>query len=130
MKIIDIKHSNKIKKKKSVKKTIVTSIHYNKKWLKLKHCFSFLKELGFNSINDTRKIKINWNNVHTYCKENEENIQCLFDCKKMIWKTEIDSDEKKSLNLYINKKLESMIGINFEANRRCIYYKLNQLFIL
>jgi len=98
--------------------------------LKLKHCFEFLKAAGFTSITDTKKIKLDWNTLHTYCKENEEELHCLFECKKMNWKTELDKNEKSSLNLYVNKKLENMLGINFETNSKNIYYKLNQLFIL
>ncbi len=124
------KRVKKIKSKKSVRKTVIASIHYDKRWLKLKHCFHFLKAVGFESINDTKKIKLNWNALHTYCKENEEDIYCLFDCKRMDWEDELDSNEKKSLSKYVNKKLESMIGLNFETNTKNLYYKINQLFII
>jgi hypothetical protein len=126
-----VKKINKIKSKKSVRKTIVTSIHYDKRWLKLKQCFHFLKAVGFERLNDIKKIKLNWNALHTYCKENEDDIYCLFDCKRMYWKEELDNNEKLSLSKYVNKKLESMLGINFEKiSKNSLEYKIINLFIL
>jgi hypothetical protein len=126
-----IKKINKIKSKKSVRKTIVASIHYDKRWLKLKHCFHFLKAVGFERLNDTKKIKLDWNALHNYCKENEDDIYCLFDCKRMNWKEELDSNEKVSLSKYVNKKLENMLGINFEKiSKNSLEYKLINLFFV
>ena len=78
------------------------------------HCLCFLKAGGFTSISQTDKIKLNWIELHNYCKQNEKKLYVLFDCKHILWKNELDDDEKKSLGHYINNKLESVFGIKFK----------------
>ena len=94
------------------------------------HCLLFLKAGGFTSISQTDKIKLNWIELHNYCKINEKDIYTLFDCKHILWKHELDKDEKKSLGHYVNNKLEAVFGIKLSSDNHRIYYQIKQLFII
>ena len=55
----------------------------------------------------------------------------IFDCKHILWKNELDDEEKKSLGKYVNNKLEAVFGIKISStsNNR-INYNIKQLFII
>ena len=96
------------------------------------HCLLFLKVAGFTSIYQTDKIKLNWIELHNYCKQNERTLFAIFDCKHILWKNELDDDEKKSLNKYVNNKLEAVFGIKISitGNNNSNNYIIKQLFII
>lgn len=124
---------NYFKKMKDVNKTVQHNIHYNTIDLKVKECLQFIKHCGFNSIDDNTTLQLNYTNVHNYCRNNEEKLRSLFNCKKMEWKEEIDSKEKIKLSMYINHKLENILGISINKiskEGRCKEYKINKLFKL
>jgi hypothetical protein len=102
-------------KKKTIKEKIHNQIHYDKTFYKIYHCLNFVKEAGFKTLNDTDKIKVDYSNLHRYCRENEENIRAVFERSKfMVWSDnddKLDPNEKKSLSKYVNQKLESCFGI-------------------
>ena len=80
---------------------------------------------------DTGKVKIDYNALHMYCKENEETMRVVFGSKMMNWKDEIDGNEKKSLILFINQKLEACLGAMITpTSKGSLTYKINHLFIL
>ena len=118
--------------KKNVKRTIIQSIHYNSKWLKLKHCFGFLDALGFERLDQKEKIKMDWNKLLEYCQENEEEIRTLFNSKAMNWNRNIEEKGvKQSLMNYVNQKLEPLLAVSIEAtNNERKYYKIKPLFNL
>lgn len=113
-----VKKYKRVIQKHNVKQTVVHSIHYDRKWLKIKICLEMLKAAGFTVLNNSEKRKLDWNSLHQYCKENEEKIRVLFDVDKKIWKDEIDANEKKGLMKYANSKLEQMLAINIKANNK------------
>jgi hypothetical protein len=124
---------NYFKKMKDVNKTVQHNIHYNTIDLKVKECLQFVKHCGFNIIDDNTTLQLDYTNVHNYCKNNEEMLRSLFNCKKMEWKKELDSKEKIKLSMYINHKLENILGISIgKINKegRCKEYKINKLFKL
>lgn len=135
-KLTEIRKRRNIISKKNVRKTAHVSIHYDKKWFKLKHCLYFIKSAGFTSLEDDRKLKINHSAIHTYCRENEAEIRGVFGSQIMNWKSELtekDSIERKSLMLYVNQKLESMLGIRIiKVNHtgKCEDYVMQKLFTL
>lgn len=128
--LVSWRQALQVLRKRDVKSTVVHSIHYNKKWLKLKICMEFLKAAGFKKLEaGAEKVKLNWEELHSYCKENEQHIRALFDCKRMEWKETLDGKEKQSLNQYITKKLEKEMALKFRCdNGRKIYYHIEYLF--
>lgn len=119
-------------KKKNVGKTVVSSIHYNTNWLKLKYCFQFLKIVGFQSLKDESKIKPKWEDLLTFCRENELTIQSLFSVKQKKWKNMLDPTEKISLSKYICDKLKKMLGITLcpTNKKKESEYKLKKEFLV
>jgi hypothetical protein len=113
---IAAKRDRKIKMKKNVKRTIIQSIHYNSKWLKLKHCFGFLDAVGFERLDQKEKIKMDWNKLLEYCQDNEEEIRTLFNGKAMNWNRSIEErGVKQSLMNYVNQKLEPLLAVSIES---------------
>jgi hypothetical protein len=93
----------------------IHSRHYiNYKTFRLRqiHCLEFIRKCGFSSVDDNKTVVLDYEDVYEYCRENEENIRTVFDCKKMEFSGELDKNKKVSLAMYINHKLESMFGIN------------------
>ena len=118
------RYKRNLRKNQSVK-SIVQALDYDTTYIKLKHCFEFLKHAGFESLVDDRRIEINWNGLIEYCKKNEEAIRVLWNCKKMFWKKEIDDNERNKLMKYIQPKLNTMLAIGFEKiNIYSLLYKL------
>jgi hypothetical protein len=121
----------KVLQKRSIKKTVVHSLHYNRRWLRLIVCLEFLRAAGFENVNDEKKIKLNWEGMIQYCKANEERIRGLFDSIQMYWKDEVDAKQKMGIMKYVNSKLESMLGINIRpTNNSRINYEIKPLFEL
>jgi hypothetical protein len=87
------------------------SIEYNC-YNKIYYCLEFVKKCGFSSIDDEKKVLLDYKDVYEYCRENEENIRIVFAIKQMEWSGELDANQKISLSRYINHKIESMFGIN------------------
>jgi hypothetical protein len=125
--------NNKTYIKKNIRGTIkkisiIDSITYNKRWLKIKHCLEFLKCAGFNSLEyvgkEKQKLKINWDEMLRYCRENEKEIRSVFECKENVFGSDVTVDEKKSIIHYINSKLLNVIGfsITSRTNKRVDYY--------
>jgi hypothetical protein len=129
---MNAKRDRKIKLKKNVKRTIIQSIHYNSKWLKLKHCFGFLDAVGFTKLDQKEKIKMNWQRLLEYCRDNEEEIRTLFNSKRMDWNRDIeDRGVKQSLMQFVNNKLDPLLAVSIEATgHRCIYHNIKALFRL
>jgi hypothetical protein len=129
---MNAKRDRKIKLKKNVKRTIIQSIHYNSKWLKLKHCFGFLDAVGFTKLDQKEKIKMDWNKLLEYCRENEEEIRTLFSSKRMDWNRGIDErGVKQSLMNYVNQKLEPFLAVSVEAtSNKIIFHQIKPLFNL
>ncbi len=49
----------------------------------------------------------------------------------MVWKETLDGNEKRSMMMYVNHKLEPMLAMRFEAtSTKHINYFIKQLFIL
>lgn len=96
--------------KKNVKQSSVNDIHYNNRWKKMEICLSILHSAGFEGFIDTEKIKPDWNSIHRYCTEHEKEIRGVFGCKKMNWSETLDKNEKVSLSMYINHKLDTVLG--------------------
>jgi hypothetical protein len=126
-------------RKEDVRATVVHSIQYNKKWLKIKTCLEFLQAMGFKTLKEPTDnlekdkenglvISPNWTRLHDYCRQNEERIRALFENKKMSWEETLTNVEKKNLSQFVNQKLESTIGIKFTSNTRRVWYTLNFLF--
>ena len=130
--VLEKRKLRRVYSKRSVKKTITQSIQYDTKWLKLKHCFLFLHHAGFERLsNKNDKIKLNWEGLHDYLKENEKDIRTLFGLKRMSWKEEIDGYEKKSITKYVNSKLESLLAIKLKNNEnKNPTYTIEKLFDL
>ncbi len=120
----------RMKKKKNVKATIHGSIHYDKKYYKLMHCFGLLKAAGFESVGDLFKVELDWKALHEYAKKHEEEIRTLFDVREMEWNDTLDANEKKSLMKWINSKLESCLGICIKRTWDRICYELDYKFDL
>ena len=129
---MNAKRDRKIKLKKNVKRTIIQSIHYNSKWLKLKHCFGFLDAVGFAKLDQKEKIKMDWQKLLEYCRDNEEEIRTLFNSKRMDWNRDIEErGVKQSLIQYVNNKIETLLAVCLEAtNGHRQYYQINPLFNL
>ena len=108
---LETRRSKHIIRKKNVKQTAVYSIHYDRTWLRLQVAFEILQIAGFKILNETEKVRVDWPSLHDYCKKNEERIRALFDVERRVWKETLTPDEKKSLNLYINHKLDKMLAI-------------------
>ena len=118
-----------IVKKKNVKQTVVHSLHYDRKWLKLKVCLEMLQIAGYNILDDKVKTKIEWNKLHDYCRNNEEIIRGLFDINRKVWKQTLDSSEKNSLSKYVNSKLEKMLAIHLKTtSSKNVYHKIDFLY--
>jgi hypothetical protein len=124
-------------KKKNISKKIHSKIHYDKTFHKIYHCLNFVKAAGFNSLSDINKIKIDYSNLHKYCRENEENIRAVFERSKfMVWSDnddKLEPNEKNSLSKYVNQKLESYFGIRLSkagSGGSCNKYEINHLFSL
>jgi hypothetical protein len=77
--------------------------------------FEILQVAGFKVLNETEKVKIDWKALHDYCKKNEERIRALFDVERRVWKETLTPDEKKSLNKYVNHKLDKMLAIQLKS---------------
>jgi len=97
----------------------------------------FIKQAGFKSLTDIDKIKIDYSQIHRYCRENEEAIRAVFERSKfMVWSDKDDKlepNEKNSLSKYINQKLESCLGIRLSragTSSKCDKYVIKQLFTL
>jgi len=122
-------------KKKNISKKIHSKIHYDKTFYKIYHCLNFIKEAGFKSLNDTDKIKIDYSNVHKYCRENEEAIRAVFERSKiMVWSdndNELETNEKKALSKYINQKLEAIFSVRLTpTSKGSSKYEINKMFLL
>jgi hypothetical protein len=123
------KKNNKIRKvfTKYNKKTTKVKIQYDKKWLKIKHCLHFIKEAGFSSINFNYKTKLNWENLKTYIIKHNKSIQSLFDLDNCKFEEEDNIEDKyikKSLNKYVNSKLENTLGLKIEKLANSTEYKI------
>ncbi len=126
------KERKQMVKKESVGKTAVSSLHYNTNWLKLKYCFQFLKIAGFQSLTDNNKIKINWDALLTFCREEELTIRSLFSIKQKKWDTQLDQVKRVILSKYVGEKLTKMLGISLQSTskKKDPEYKINKEFIL
>ena len=129
---MNAKRDRKIKLKKNVKRTIIQSIHYNSKWLKLKHCFGFLDAVGFTKLDQKEKIKMDWQKLLEYCRDNEEEIRTLFNSKKIDWNRGIEErGVKQSLIQYVNNKTEPLLAVCLvSTGDKCIYHQIKALFRL
>jgi hypothetical protein len=87
-------------------------INYKTFRLRQIHCLEFIRKCGFNSVDDNKSVVLDYKDVYEYCRQNEENIRTVFDCKKVEWNGKLDRTEKITLAMYINHKLESMFGIS------------------
>jgi len=119
-------------RRKQIKKNIHTHIHYDKAPHRLYHCLQFIFMAGFSSLGDNRKIKIDYNALHAYCKENESTMRAVFGSKVMHWKGMLDGSEKKALSKFVNQKLEACLGVRLTPTSKGsdMKYKLNHLFVL
>ena len=118
-------------RKKHINNTIQQHIHFDKTNHKILHCLQFIFTAGFGSINDEQKIKIDYNTLHKYCKDNEAVMRSVFGSKIMIWKYELDGNEKKALSKFINQKLEVMLGVRITPTYKgSKIFEINKLFIL
>jgi len=125
------KRKRKIIKKKNINKTVHYSIHYKTIWRKTIICLNFLKQVGFKSLEDLTKIKLDYKDIHNYCKENEKVIRSIFDCKIMEWDDELNHNEKNALSKYVNQKLESVLGIRITpTSKGSKSYNIHKCFIL
>lgn len=120
---------------KHVGQTVVDSINYDKTYHKLEHCVEFLKAAGFNSLNDSNKIKPNFQAMIEYVRQNEKDIRTLWGCKRNTFEGDVikDTTLKRGLMQYINSKLEGCLGVKIErVSKRVDYptYNISQLFIL
>jgi hypothetical protein len=96
----------------------------------MRYCLEFLRNAGFESLYQTERIRINWDNLHRYVRDNQKGIKVIFNCKQMELKEEFDTDERHSIMKYVNSKLESIFGIKMSAtSKKNIYYIINKLFI-
>ena len=118
-------------RRKRINNNIHSHIHYDKTYHRLYHCLQFVFRAGFSSLGDEGKIKIDYNALHRYCKENEEEMRVIFGSKIMKWKDELDGNEKKALSKFINQKLEAYLGIRITPTYKgSLRYEINRLFVL
>jgi hypothetical protein len=117
-------------RRKQIKKNIHIHLHSDKTYHKLYHCLQFVFRAGFSSLGDTGKVKIDYNALHNYCKENEETMRVVFGSKMMNWKDELDGNEKMSISQFINQKLESCLGVRLTpVYKGSLTYQINRLFV-
>jgi hypothetical protein len=58
-------------------------------------------------------------------------MRVVFGSKMMNWKDELDGNEKKSLILFINQKLEACLGVRITPiYKSSLRYQINHLFVL
>lgn len=108
----DYKKKVKCLERKKVTNSLVhNSIHYKKDDLKLIHCFKFLKEAGFTTLDFSEKVQLDYTKLHSYCRTKELELRCLFDARIINWNTELDDNEKRSLTKFINTKLEHYLAV-------------------
>ena len=118
-------------RKKYINKTIQQHIHFDKTNHKILHCLQFIFTAGFSSLNDDQKIKIDYHALHKYCKDNEAVMRAVFGSKIMTWKDTINGNEKKSLILFINQKLEAMLVVRITpTSKGSKSFQINKLFKL
>jgi len=110
-------------------KSIVLALKWDTRWLKIKHCFGIIKAAGFNGLKDDRKIKLDWVNLHRYCKNNELDIRTLWNVRKMDWNEEFEEDDKNSLMQYVQMKLKDVFNLTIETkNRHTQFYQISYEF--
>ncbi len=105
------KADTKIINMKSVNKSARTALGFNRKYLKLKICFGFLKAAGFDYISQEEHVKLNWEKLRKYCQENEPVIRTLFESSLVKFEGVIDENLKKTIMNYINQKLSPLLGV-------------------
>lgn len=120
-------------KKVSLKRTICHSLTYDRKFLKMKICFQFIKEAGFDSLYFTGKKYLNWNGLYNFIYKENKNISDIFECKQFKFITKEfdpdDSTKKKVLMEFVNSKLEATFGVKItKFHRDCQEYVIQALF--
>lgn len=103
-------------------------IEYSRKWKKLEYALRIIKVCGFTSLQDTRKIKINWIKVEDFILEHEKSIRTLWNIEKYK-QVELDEDEddeeegvrkvnKRSLVKYVHNKIEHTTGMTISTKHK------------
>jgi hypothetical protein len=117
-------------RRKQIKKNIHLHLHSDKTYHRLYHCLEFVFRAGFSSLGDEKKVKIDYDALHSYCKEHEETMRVIFGSKVMHWKDELDGNEKKALSKFINQKLEVCLGVRIsKPYKASSNYYINKLFV-
>ena len=118
-------------RKKQINKTVHGRIHFDKTYHKIYHCLQFVYTAGFSSLKDEERIRINYEELHQYCKDHEEDMRVVFGSKIMRWKEVLDGNEKNALSKFINQKLEAVLGIRLTPTSKgsSMKYIIHKLFI-
>jgi hypothetical protein len=118
-------------RRKQINKNIHTHIHYDKAPHRVYHCLQFVFKAGFSSLGENGKVKIDYNALHSYCKENESTMRAVFGSKVMKWKNVLDGNEKMSISKFVNQKLEVVLGVRLTPTYKGSFtYEMNRLFVL
>ena len=118
-------------RRKQIKKNIHIHLHSDKTYHRLYHCLQFVFKAGFSSLGDNGKVKIDYDALHSYCKENEETMRVIFGSKVMHWKDKLDGNEKNALSKFVNQKLEACLGVRMTPiYKGSLRNQINHLFVL
>jgi len=118
-----------------LKRTICHALTYDRKFLKMKICFQFIKEAGFDSLYFKGKKYLNWNGLYNFLYKENKNISDIFECKQFKFISKEfdpnDSSRKQELMKFVNRKLEGNFGVRIQKeyhNVNCLEYILEPLF--
>jgi len=104
---------------------IVDILEQYKEIPKLYHCLQFVQLAGFESLKDTKKVKLDYSKWQEYILENEKDIQKIFKCQYLDINRDLDSRMKSSIGPYVQAKLKSILGITIKAtSKKYIYYTI------
>ena len=122
---------NELWNKKNIHKTVDHSIHYDRTYYKLAHVLQFIKVVGFKSITDIQKIRIDFEKWFQYIKENDNDLIAAFGCKKMDFDEQYEEGDKQSIAQYVSAKIRDILGINIKkTSKNSLTYYIEPVFKL
>ena len=98
---------------------IVTACSYDNRYLKIRWCLQMLQAAGFKSLAKRDPIKLKWERLLKFCRENAKDLESVFNVtKKIEWGNEVDGKEKNRLLKFLRSKTLALFGITFEVARK------------
>jgi len=97
---------------------VVNCLTYDTRYLRMQYCLQMLQKAGFKSLNSKDEIKLNWNALLDFCKEEARQLEAIFNCeKKILWGDVMSSKEKVRLYKFLESKVQSTFGLKIERTR-------------